>query len=150
MIEHGLVERQLRTTAKFVRHNQAMLDAIEKLAAKTRRRDLVVDSYQIAKFYQAQLPENVCDRGRLEKFDREIITPPWAKGPIDTNWLTKWLESPSPSTESDSIYMRPVDVLDLDFETPGENEFPDVLALGNSKLPLDYHSSLVPNETESV
>ncbi len=139
MIEHGLVERQLRTTAKFVRHNQAMLDAIEKLAAKTRRRDLVVDSYQIAKFYQAQLPENVCDRGRLEKFDRETITPPWAKGPIDTNWLTKWLESPSPSTESDSIYMRPVDVLDLDFETPGENEFPDVLALGNSKLPLDYH-----------
>ena len=35
--------------------------------------------------------------------------------------------------------MRPVDVLDLAFETPGENEFPDVLALGNSKLPLDYH-----------
>ena len=139
MIEHGLVERQLRTTAKFVRHNQAILDAIEKLAAKTRRRDLVVDSYQIAKFYQAQLPENVCDRGRLEKLDRETITPPWAKGPTNTNWLTKWLESPTPSTESDGIYMRPVDVLDLAFETPGENEFPDVLALGNSKLPLDYH-----------
>ncbi len=139
MIEHGLVERQLRTTAKFVRYNQAMLDAIEKLAAKTRRRDLVVDSYQIAKFYQSQLPENVCDRGRLEKLDRETITPPWAKGPIETNWLTQWLESTAPSTESGGIYMRPVDVLDLAFETPGENEFPDVLTVGNSKLPLDYH-----------
>ena len=139
MIEHGLVERELRTAAKFIRHNQAILDAIEKLAAKTRRRDLVVDSYQIAKFYQAQLPENICDRGRLEKLDRETILPAWAKGPIDTNWLTKWLESPSPSAESGGVYMRPDDVLDLAFETPGENEFPDMLTLGNSKLPLDYH-----------
>ncbi len=138
LIDHGLVERQLRTTAKFIRHNQAILDAIEKLAAKTRRRDLVVDNYQIAKFYQSQLPENICDRGRLEKLDRETIAPPWANGPIDSNWLTKWLENPAPSTESGGIYMRPVDVLDQAFETPGEDEFPDLLTLGNSKLPLDY------------
>lgn len=139
LIEHGLVERQLRTTAKFIRHNQAMLDAIENLAAKTRRRDLVVDSYQIARFYQAQLPENICDRGRLEKLDRETTTPKWAKGPIDSEWLTGWLERQTASTESAELYMRPNDVLDLAFESPGENEFPDVLTLGNSKLPLDYH-----------
>lgn len=139
MIDHGLVERQLRTTAKFIRHNQAILDAIEKLAAKTRRRDFVVDNYQIANFYQAELPENICDRGRLEKLDRETITPPWAKETIDIKWLTKWLESPVPSPEPSSIYMRPADVLDLAFEAPDENEFPDLLMLGNSKLPLDYH-----------
>lgn len=139
MIDHGLVERQLRTNAKFIRHNQAMLDAIEKLAAKTRRRDLVVDGYQIARFYQSQLPEHICDRGRLEKLDRDTTTPQWAKGPIDTNWLTKWLESPAQSNAANSIYMCPVDVLDPGFETPGENQFPDMLTLGNSKLPLDYH-----------
>lgn len=139
MIDHGLVERQLRTKAKFIRHNQAMLDAIEKMAAKTRRRDLVVDSYQIAKFYQAKLPEGICDRGRLEKFDRETIAPPWGDGLIDTNWLTHWLENPASSSQSGDIYMRPADVLDLDFETPGEDDFPDVLTLGKSKLPLDYH-----------
>ncbi|OUX50906.1 MAG: ATP-dependent RNA helicase HrpA [Rhodopirellula sp. TMED283] len=139
MIDHGLVERQLRTKAKFIRHNQAMLDAIEKMAAKTRRRDLVVDSYQIAKFYQAKLPEGICDRGRLEKFDRETIAPPWGDGLIDTNWLTHWLENPTSSSQSGDIYMRPADVLDPDFETPGEDDFPDVLTLGKSKLPLDYH-----------
>ena len=139
LIDHGLVERQLQTTAKFVRHNQAILDAIEKLAAKTRRRDLVVDSYQVAKFYQAQLSENVGDRGRLEKLDRETPAPPWAKGQIDTNWVTKWLEKPDASTEPPGIYMSPVDILDIAFETPSENEFPDMLTLGNSKLPLNYH-----------
>ena len=139
MIDHGLVERQIRTTAQFIRHNQAILDTIEKLAAKTRRRDLIIDSYQIAKFYQSRLPENICDRGQLEKLDRETIAPTWAEGHIDTNWLIQWLESPAPPTESGGIYMRPVDVLDIVLETPSEDEFPDVLTLGNSKLPLEYH-----------
>ncbi len=139
LIDHGLVERQLQTKAKFIRHNQAILDAIEKLAAKTRRRDLVVDSYQVAKFYQAQLPENVCDRGRLEKLDRETSAPAWIKSQIDTNWIAKWLENPDELADAPGIYMRPADILDIQLQTPDQNEFPDILTLGNSKLPLNYH-----------
>ena len=138
LIDHGLVEGHLQTNARFIRHNRAVLDAIEKMAAKTRRRDLVIDTYQIARFYQSRLPENVCDRGRLEKLDRETTPPPWAKEKIDTNCIAQWLENPEPLADSADIYMRPADLLDIQFSTLAPDDFPDVLALGNSILPLDY------------
>ena len=67
LIEQGLAQRQLHTDAKFVRHNQRLQDSIAALAAKTRSRDLVIDSYVVSRFYQSRLPSEVCDRGRLEK-----------------------------------------------------------------------------------
>ena len=139
LIDHGLVEGQLRTTAKFVRHNRAVLDAIEKLAAKTRRRDLIIDANQIARFYQSRLPEHVCDRSRLEKLDRETTPAPWANDQIDTHSVAHWLENPEPLADSVGLYMRPDDVLDIQFHAIADDDFPDVLLLGNSKLPLEYH-----------
>ncbi len=138
LIDHGLVEAQLKTAARFVRHNQAVLNAIEKLAAKTRRRDLIIDTYQIARFYQARLPEHVCDRGRLEKLDRETKIPAWAQGQIDTHCVANWLENPDSLPKSVGLYMQPTDLLEIQFHPPAKDDFPDELILGNSKLPLEY------------
>ena len=138
LIDHGLVERLLNTRAKFVAHNNAVLDAIEKLAAKTRKRDYVVDSYQLARFYQARLPDNIVDRGRLEKLDREAVAPTWSKNQIDTTWVTRALAEPDELTDSTNLYMRPTDVLDIEYQNVIADQFPDMLNVGNSKLPLDY------------
>ena len=78
MIDQGLAEQALQTNAKFVRHNQELLESIASLAAKTRRRDLVIDSYIVARFYRSRLPDDVCDRNQLEKFDRISSAPDWA------------------------------------------------------------------------
>ena len=137
LIDHGLVEDQLRTTAKFVRHNRALQEAIGKLAAKARRRDLVIDAYQIARFYQARLPQSLCDRARLEKFDRQCEIPDWAKGPIDAQWVSKWLESAN-TVEDNSPFMQPSDLVGINTDPVPEDAFPDALVVGNSKLPLQY------------
>ncbi|MGI9472520.1 MAG: ATP-dependent RNA helicase HrpA, partial [Rubripirellula sp.] len=137
LIDQGLVEGHLRTNAKFVRHNQALQQAIEALAAKTRRRDLVFDAYQIARFYQARLPEDICDRGRLEKLDRQTDCPTWASKSIDAEWVSQCLNLPQP-VEDSSLYMRPSDLVDVDTDPIAENAFPDELIVGQSKLPLEY------------
>ncbi len=138
LIEHGLAEQQLRTTARVVRYNRALQEAIAQLAAKTRRRDLVFDTYLVARFYQSRLPEEVYDRGRLEKLDRSLEIPAWAKSMPDAASVSKWLESPSPAEEKPTLYMRPDDIIEVAADTITKEDFPDELAVGSSRLPLEY------------
>ena len=146
LIEQGLAEHQLSTGAKFVRHNQSLQAAIAALAAKTRRRDLVIDSYIVARFYHSRLPDDICDRGRLEKLDRSTKQPRWTESLRSAEDVSRWLHSPPEiADESASLYMRPGDLVDSIGEAsepvlPSDEleMFPDELAVGNSRLPLDY------------
>jgi ATP-dependent helicase HrpA len=65
MIDEGLANDVMPTTAGFVRFNRQLVSLITELAAKTRRREFVVDPYNIRNFYAARLPDFVCDRVRL-------------------------------------------------------------------------------------
>ena len=138
LIDHGLAERQLRTTARFVRHNRALRDAIAQLAARTRRRELVIDDYVVARFYQSRLPATVFDRGTLEKHDRSLEIPDWARRTPDAASVSRWLESPAESSDSQLPFMRPDDLLDVVTESIASEEFPDQLSVGSSRLPLAY------------
>ncbi len=138
LIDHGLAEQQLRTNARLVRHNRALREAISQLAAKTRRRDLVIDDYVVARFYQSRLPEDVYDRGRLEKFDRAVEPPDWARKTPDAASVSKWLESPPEVTETNTPFMHGGDLLDITGEAITSEDFPDQLSVGNSSLPLEY------------
>lgn len=144
LIRHGLVENELPTTAKFVRHNRRLIESIEKLAAKTRRRDLVVDDYSLLSFYASRLPEDVCDRPRLEKFDRQNPAPAWASKLNDDVALAAWLADP-PATDPDdehsetTPYLRPQDILSVDSVAIAADAYPDEFAAGSSRLPLQYH-----------
>ena len=145
LIERGLVEGELTTAARFVRFNRELAETFAKLAAKTRRRDLVIDPYRVEQFYQERLPDEVCDRGRLEKFDRGVEKPEWANRLRDTAGLSNWLSNPpkeSPDGEDASAgtpYMRPDDLVDVAVDEIEQEAFPDELALGGSRLPLEYH-----------
>ena len=59
------------TRAAFYQHNVRLLDEVQAWAAKTRRRDLVVDTFFLQQFYESRLPAHVVDRVSLEKSDRE-------------------------------------------------------------------------------
>ncbi|MCC9658894.1 ATP-dependent RNA helicase HrpA [Rhodopirellula halodulae] len=145
LIRHGLVENELPTTAKSIRHNRRLIESIEKLAAKTRRRDLVVDDYSLLSFYASRLPEDVCDRPRLEKFDRQHATPDWAAKLKDDVGLSAWLAEPPlvESTEQVDLdktpYLRPEDILSVASVAIAADAYPDELAAGSSRLPLQYH-----------
>ena len=140
MVQHGLTERELPTTAKFVRHNRQLRDAITSLAAKTRRRDMVIDSYDIQRFYQGRLPAEVCDRGRLEKFDRQHPVPDWIKQLRTAGDVSAWLaDPPQIAADESTCYMRPEDLIEVASQAISDEDFPDELAVGNSRLPLKYH-----------
>jgi len=54
--------------AEFVAHNKTLIADIEKIEAKTRRRNLLVSDQEIYAFYQERLPEFICNRTSLEKW----------------------------------------------------------------------------------
>ena len=153
MIGNGLIGGELPTTAKFVRHNRRLLESIEKLAAKTRRRDLVVDDYALQAFYHSRLPDWVCDRARLEKFDRQCDPPPWAGRMRDEVDLAAWLADPpslederdsqadsdAPENGVETPYLRPDDLLETSAARIEQEDFPDELVAGATRLPLEYH-----------
>ena len=139
LIDQGLAEQELQTNAKFVRHNRDLLDSIASLAAKTRRRDLVIDSYIVARFYRSRLPVDVCDRNQLEKLDRASPAPDWAKSLQGAEGVSRWLEShPSMPDDPTTPYMHPGDLIEAISDTVTPDQFPDELTVGNSRLPLEY------------
>ncbi|MEX1057126.1 MAG: ATP-dependent RNA helicase HrpA, partial [Natronospirillum sp.] len=70
-IRQGLVEAQYRTEATFFKHNQALLDTVESLEDKTRRRDLKVDDEALFSFYDARLPAGIVNGKGFEKWRKQ-------------------------------------------------------------------------------
>ena len=138
LIEHGLAGGELKSNARFLQHNRALLESIASIAAKTRRRDLVVDTYALVRFYQGRLPADVFDRARLEKIDRDQLKPGWVDRLKNADGVSNWLQAPPPTAVSESLFMNPGDVLDIETEIGSQQEFPDHLSIGQTSLPLNY------------
>lgn len=110
LIDAGLVEQQLVSRAAFYQHNLRLLEEVQAWAAKTRRRDLVVDTFFLQQFYESRLPPHVVDRVTLEKADRE-----------PNSFKLTW------------------DELVASFDrNAAQQAFPGSLAIGPTKLPLEY------------
>ena len=54
-IQHGLVEGDFDTRAEFFRHNRQLLDEPGSSAAKTRRRELIVDPHMLYRLLRRPL-----------------------------------------------------------------------------------------------
>jgi ATP-dependent helicase HrpA len=115
-IEHGLARGDYDTKAEFFARNQRLVREIEELAAKTRRRDLVVEAQLVADFYASRLPRAVIDHPSLEKWRREAEK---------ENRRLLFL------TEADLLGNQPA--------TVNADQYPDDLQIDRLKLPLVYH-----------
>ena len=58
-IRHALVEGDWVTQHRFFHHNRALLDDVEDLENRARRRDLLVDDETLFAFYDRRLPDDV-------------------------------------------------------------------------------------------
>jgi ATP-dependent helicase HrpA len=116
MIRSGLVEGEFETRAPFFRHNQQVREELDHLAAKARRRDLLVEDQLVADFYEARIPPDAYDQPRLEKWLRSIE-----------------------KENSRALHMEPADLLGQPLDPPRAEEFPEKLELDRLQLPLDYH-----------
>jgi ATP-dependent helicase HrpA len=114
-IRRALVEGDYRSRAPFIARNREMLDTVENLEKKTRRRDLLVDDEVFVAFYDERLPDDIISGRHFES---------WWKG-LSAEELKK-LEL----TEAD-VLQRPVDQSAAEL-------YPDYLEWQGVKYPLSY------------
>ncbi|HND51663.1 MAG TPA: DUF3418 domain-containing protein, partial [Pirellulaceae bacterium] len=113
-IREGLVKCEIRASAPFLDHNRRLRADAEKLLAKTRRTDLVVDDFAIYGFYSQRLPADIYDAPRLNRWRKEA-------------------EQQNPRV----LFMELTDMTAA-VAPPKLEEYPDQCQLDRVKLPLEY------------
>ena len=99
----------------FLAANRELLREVEKLEAKIRRRDILVDETALVNFYTARIPERVSTVAAFE------------------SWRGK-AERAAPRL----LYMTPADVMTRATPEITPAQFPDDWPLGANRLPLTY------------
>ena len=114
-IRSALIEGDLESKADFYRHNRKLLEELETLEAKSRRRDIIVDENILYDFYQQHLPDDVYSGAKLDK---------WARSHV---------------ADTKALFLTVEDLMRDDATLVSENEFPDYLEINGARFPLEYH-----------
>ena len=115
-LRFGLVEGDFDTRAPFWRHNRELIEYVQHLEAKSRRRDILVDEEAIYAFYAERVPEGIYSKAQFEQ----------------------WLRSAT-AKEPKILHMRMSDLMRHEAAAVTAEAFPDNLRIGASALPLEYH-----------
>ncbi|MCE7080890.1 ATP-dependent RNA helicase HrpA [Streptomyces sp. ST2-7A] len=76
-IRHALVEGDWRTHHEFFRENRKLLDEVEELEHRARRRDILVDDETLFDFYDQRVPEHVVSGAHFDSWwKRERVEAP--------------------------------------------------------------------------
>lgn len=114
-IREALIEGNYRSQAACLKNNRALIDEIEQLESKSRRRDLLVDENLIFDFYDSRLPEKIYNGAAFER---------WYKN--------------AKKDQPELLFLSHDDLLQRD-TTITEQAFPDQLSFQGVRLDLEYH-----------
>lgn len=114
-IRHALVEGDYRSRAPFVQRNREMLESVENLESKTRRRDLLVDDEVLVGFYDERLPADIVSGRHFESW-----------------WKTLSAE------ELRNLELTEADVLQRPIDAASADLYPDYLEWEGVEYPLTY------------
>ena len=70
-IRAALVAGEYETQTAFFAHNRNLIAAVEQLEHKARRQDVLVDEREIFAFYDALIPDEICNGAAFEKWRRQ-------------------------------------------------------------------------------
>lgn len=118
-IRRALVEGEFRTKGEFFDHNRALIDEVEGLEDRARRRDILVDEEALFDFYDARLPEDIVNGKGFEAWRR--------KAERETPEILKF--------DRDILLAR-------DAEEVTREQYPDHLSLKGISYPLSYHFAI--------
>jgi ATP-dependent helicase HrpA len=171
-IRHALVEGDWQTPHTFFHHNRALLEEVEELEHRVRRRDILVDDETLFDFYQQRIPAEVVsgrhfdswwkltrrDQPDLLTFDRSMLINGGRGGIQEADYPDAWhsggLALPltyrfEPGTTADGVTVDiPLPMLNqvpaetFDWQVPGLRE-EVVIALIRS-LPKAVRRNFVP------
>lgn len=115
LIQTGLVEQQLDSRAGFYRHNIELVNEIERLESKSRKRDILADSYTLYRFYDDLLPPHIVSGFELDSWRKAVE-----------------IKNPKLLYLSKEVLMK---------QTPALSEalYPNQMHVADTVLPLDYH-----------
>lgn len=119
-IRQALVEGELQTKAAFVKKNRQLLKGIEKLEAKSRRKDLLVDEEQLYAFYHL----------RLKSLNGSHL--------VNGAGFEKWVKQVQKETP-DVLLMTEEDILQRSADHVTAIAYPDTFSWEGAKLRLFYN-----------
>ncbi len=112
-LRDGLVTGELGVTPPFLKHNVQMLEDVQRVEDKLRRRDLLVDEEALFGFYQTKVPEVIASRRAFEDW----------RGDVE-------------KTNSKFLYLTEADI--LAGSVPDTDDFPERWQVGKLTLPTRY------------
>ena len=115
-LRFGLTEGDFDTRAPFWRHNRELIEYVQHLEAKSRRRDILVDEEAIYAFYAERVPPGIYSKAQFEQWLRAAT-----------------VENPK------ILHMRMSDLMRHEAAAVTAETFPDHLKIGATALPLEYH-----------
>jgi ATP-dependent helicase HrpA len=74
-ITGALVRGELNTRAGFLKNNQQVREEIEELEHKRRKHDVMADESVLFEFFDARIPDDVCDSTSFEKWLKQLGKP---------------------------------------------------------------------------
>lgn len=116
LIREGLVGGEINSRAKCLTANRQLLEKLDELEAKARRRDILADEETLFAYYEARLPANI-----------------YQSATFDSWYKTESAKNPQ------LLLMREEDVLARSASEVTAAQYPDTLRLGELTLPLSYH-----------
>ncbi len=115
-IREGLVRGEMHSRARALNANRELLERLDELEAKARRRDILADEETLFDYYDARLPADIYQTASFE------------------NWYKR--ES---AKNPQLLIMREEDVLAREASEVTAAQYPDHLSIGELQLPLEYH-----------
>jgi ATP-dependent helicase HrpA len=148
-IRHALVEGDWETHHRFFHDNRALLDEVEELEHRARRRDILVDDETLFDFYDERIPEDVVSGRHFDAwwkkarrtdpdllgFEKSMLINEAAGGVSEADYPDVWKQGPlrlrltyqfEPGTDADGVTVHiPVQVLNqvrpdgFEWQVPG-------------------------------
>lgn len=112
-LRDALATGELGIEPPFIQHNRQMIENVQRIEDKLRRRDLLVDEEALYQFYKARVPAQIAARRAFEDWRGEI-------------------EKSNPQ----ALFLTEADILNDDL--PDTQAFPELWQIGNLKLPTRY------------
>ncbi|MBV4533495.1 ATP-dependent RNA helicase HrpA [Pseudomonas sp. SWRI107] len=115
-IREALVGGEIQSRAKCLAANKRLLEQLDELEAKARRRDILADEETLYAFYEARLPAEI----------------------HQTATFDAWYRMTS-QQDANLLIMREEDVLAREASEVTAAQYPDHLQVGDLRLSLSYH-----------
>lgn len=115
-IRDALVSGDFNCHAPFFKHNQRLIEDIELLEQKSRRRDVMIDDDSLFEFYKARVPSHIINGAGFEKWRKKT-----EKHTPELLFLTR-----------EALMQHGADQVTAE-------SYPDQMLVNRVALPLEYH-----------